>query len=378
MRVICRAACCSQSIVTRAVTLHTIVCCHLQAYYDDARVVDNMECLAHDDEALLTEVCEKVAVGGNALADYKRVPHSKTPHGALCHSALKRCNHLSGGHHCCRVRKSDGWNMQTFSDVTLWTGGCVSSTEQQLMEGASGPAAFAASPNRPPRLSLADLVAAAGRQGRNTEEQLQTVLVPALKTVGAAVGSDTVLVDTSSRGFQQPIAKPGATSFAVAGPLTYATVVVFWEFTLTDRSSARWEALGQHVGRARSCLDYQPSRQFMVAVTVTMNSIELFRISRFHGDLSVVRSGPLPFSFDPTSPGLRWLVRLMRTPMAQLGYTPLPKPSIISTKGMDIQVGELIGRGTGHGSQSLVFHATVDGGGAIIKLNPYAQEVRID
>ncbi len=266
--------------------------------------------------------------------------------------------------------------MQTFTEVTLWTGGFASSTEQRLMEGASGPTASVTSPDSPRGLTLKQLIAAAGYQGSITEDQMQKVLVPALKTLGAA-GSDAVLVDTSSRGFQQPTAMPDATSFAVAGLPTYATVVVYWEFKLADVSSARWQALGQHVGNVRSCFSHQDRREFMVAVTVTMNSSELFRFSHIEGALSLVRSGLQPFSFDATSPGLRWLIRLMRTPMARLGYTPLPKPQIISNKGLDIQVAEQIGRGTGHGTQSLIFHATVDGAEAIIKLNPSPQEVRI-
>ena len=235
------------------------------------------------------------------------------------------------------------------------------------------------SPDSLPGLTLADLAAQHSPGVKPTEAIMQRVLFKTLQTVARTVGCDAVLKDTSGLGevFSSPVSKPDAASMAAGGPPLWTAAVMFWEFKLSHKDSKTWEALGQNYDRARTCFQYQPQRPFMLVATVTMSTIEVFNVSKAeHGSgLRIARTGLLPLSLDSTSPGLQWLVRILRTPVVQLGYMPAASPQLSREQQMEFKVGLPLGRGTGHGQPSLVWEATLhDGTPAVLKLSKSENE----
>ncbi len=266
-----------------------------------------------------------------------------------------------------------------------WTGGraraFAGGTTDQLDELADDEIPEFPSPDSLPGLTLEDLATQHSPGVQVTEAIMQRVLFKTMQTVARTVGCDAFLKDTSGSGdaFSSPVSKPDASSLATAGQSLWTSAVVFWEFKLSHTPSKTFEALGQNYDRARTCLQHQPQRPFMLVVTITMTTIEVFNISKTeHGSkLRIARTGLLAFSLDSSSPGLQWLVRILRTPMVQLGYTPPASPQLTREQRSEFKIGAFLRRGTGDGQQSLVWEATLpDGRPAVLKLSKTEIEAR--
>ena len=221
-------------------------------------------------------------------------------------------------------------NTLTLTHNALWTGSrsidasTGSVLQSQRTDGTIAIEALSVPgfpPDSLPGLTLTDIAAPSGEQGTISQMVMHMALLAALETVADVVGSDATLRDTTTaaEALQHPTAKPSVTSLGQPGPANYAGAVLFWQFTPRELLTAVWQALGQHIRHIRGCLWRQPCRSFVLAVTMTMNSIEVFYVSKTRNVLSVSRCGPQEFSFDPRSPGLRWLVRVLVTPRLRLG-----------------------------------------------------------
>ena len=151
---------------------------------------------------------------------------------------------------------------------------------------------------------------------------MQPTVMKVLQAAKQAVGKGPILKDTRSRtaGLKQPDAQPDACS--LYSPLTaWPQVVVLWEFKVSSQLHDANTILGQQITRSRHVLDSQPERKFVVAVSLTMESVELVRVDRKElNSIEVSRWGPEWLSFCPESAGFALLVRLLATPEADLGF----------------------------------------------------------
>ena len=100
----------------------------------------------------------------------------------------------------------------------------------------------------------------------------------------------------------------------------WSQLVVPIEFKLEEKDADA--ALGQLVESASIVQRQQPKRKFIYAVSITMDSAEVFclhfkGLAAFSGILS---SGLLPVKLHPDPPGLRMLTRIVACPLAHLGF----------------------------------------------------------
>ena len=137
---------------------------------------------------------------------------------------------------------------------------------------------------------------------------------------------------------------------------------------------------GQQVERCRAVLDSYDERQLVVAVNITMNTLEIMAAERLPGnDIRLSTIGRQPFSISENSPGFRLLVQLLSTPKANLGYATPLMPAVKSLGGHCLKVQYLVKQGSAHqGYGSWVFRVKLEeDGAAILKLNRFAQEVNM-
>ena len=239
-------------------------------------------------------------------------------------------------------------------------------------------------PGAPASLMLADLIRGAG-SGDDVKEEphMQPTVMKVLQAARQAVGKGPILKDTHSRtaGLKQPDAQPGACS--LHSPLTaWAQVVVLWEFKVSSKLHDANTMLGQQITRSRHVLDSQPKRKFVVAVSLTMESVELLLVERKAlNSVTVFTSGPEWLSFCPESAGFALLVRLLATPEAALGFKEL-KCSVKELGPYSISEAQLLCYGTapqGHGS--LVYQVTASSTEshceAVLKLHDSDTEVNL-
>lgn len=135
---------------------------------------------------------------------------------------------------------------------------------------------------------------------------------------------------------------------------------------------------GQQIERCRHVLHNNKDRNMVLAINVTMNTLEVMTVERRgHEDLQVTRTGLQPFSISPESPGFQLLVRCLLTPKTDLGFVMTHLPAINKLGPCSFIVKDLIKQGSAHqGSASWVFSATVaSAADAILKLNTTFSEV---
>lgn len=135
---------------------------------------------------------------------------------------------------------------------------------------------------------------------------------------------------------------------------------------------------GQQVERCRAVLDSYSGRQLVVAVNVTMNTLEVMTAERQPDhDLKLSTISRQPFSISKDSPGFQLLVQLLLTPKANLGFATPFIPTIQRMGQHRLKVQYLVNQGSAHqGSGSWVFLVKLKAAGdAILKLNRSSQEV---
>lgn len=212
------------------------------------------------------------------------------------------------------------------------------------------------------------------------EEHLQPVLIELLQTALLAARGDYVLLDThkSSNQLYGPTARPDCI-FVASGPRPLWTqVVALLEFRIGDSKTDIETMFGQQIERCRHVLQNNKDRNMVVAINITMNTIEVMAVERqAHEDLKVTRTGLQPFSISPESPGFLLLVQCLVTPKTDLGFVITHLPACNKLGSCSFVVKDLIKQGSAHqGSGSWVFSATVaSGADAILKLNTVSTEV---
>ena len=214
---------------------------------------------------------------------------------------------------------------------------------------------------------------------------MQPTEMKVLHAARRAVDKGPFIVDTHSKatGLKQPDAQPDACS--LHSPLTaWPQVVVLWEFKVSSGTQDLNTMLGQQITRSRHVLDLQPKRKLVVAVSLTMETLELVWVRR--RDLSgieVSRSGRELLSFSSESAGLALLVRLLATPEVDLGFQ-MDECSIQQLGQYSISEARLLRYGTapdGHGSH--VYQVTAKStmaefhGDAVLKLHNSDKEVTL-
>ena len=134
-------------------------------------------------------------------------------------------------------------------------------------------------------------------------------------------------------------------------------LVSLWEFKTGTGKSEIETLCGQQVERCRAVLDSCDDRQFVVAVNVTMNTLEIITAERQPGnDLRLRHNRSSAFSISKDSLGFQLLFRLLLTPMANLGYVTPLMPMIESLGQHRLEVLCFLKQGSAHqGSGSWVF-----------------------
>ena len=99
----------------------------------------------------------------------------------------------------------------------------------------------------------------------------------------------------------------------------WSQVVSVWEFNIGSSKTVTETIFGQQVERCRYVLDSCDQRQLVVAVSFTMNSLEVMTVERQENeDFKLSTTGPQPFSISTDSPGFQLLVNLLSTPKSDL------------------------------------------------------------
>ena len=229
-------------------------------------------------------------------------------------------------------------------------------------------------------MTLADLILKSQKAGFK-EEDMQPVVIDLILAVMQAVACDCRLFDThlSSNQLENPTSRPDCTLVAAGDRAVWTQVVSVWEFK-TDIGKPKMETMyGQQVERCRAALDSYQQRQLVVAVGVTMNTLEVMTVERQRlEDLRLSTTGRQPFSVSPESLGFQLLVRLLTTRKAHLGFTTALLPSLKSLGQQCFEIQHLVNQGSTHqGVVSWMFRVNLEvGGDAILKLSTSSQEVK--
>ena len=228
-------------------------------------------------------------------------------------------------------------------------------------------------------MTLADLIPKSVEVGFQGAD-MQPVVMDLIQEVMQSVACDCSLFDThlSSNQLEEPTSRPGCTLVAAGDRAEWTQVVSVWDFR-TGTSTAEMETTyGQQVERCRAVLDSYEQRQLVVAVSVTMNTLEVMTAERqpVHS-LRLSTSGRHSFSISTESPGFQLLVQLLTTPKANLGFATASLPSLSSLGQHCFQVQHLVKQGSiDHGFVSWVFRVKLEAdGNAILKLHKYLSEV---
>lgn len=129
---------------------------------------------------------------------------------------------------------------------------------------------------------------------------------------------------------------------------------------------------GQQMERCRAVLNSYDERQLVVAVNVSMNTLEVMTAERQPGNHM-----RLSTTTSKNSPGFQLLVRLLSTPKANLGYATPLMPAIKRLGRHRLEVHYLVHQGSPHqGYGSWVFRVKLEPDvDAVLKLNRISQEV---
>lgn len=215
------------------------------------------------------------------------------------------------------------------------------------------------------------------------EPHMQPTVMKVLQAARRAVDRGPFIKDTYSRatGLKQPDAQPDACS--LHSPLTaWPQVVVLWEFNVSNGTHERNTMLGQQITRSRRVLDLQPKRKLVVAVSLTMETLEVvWVVPRALTGIEVFRSGPQLLSFCSESAGFSLLVRLLNTPEVDLGFQ-MDECSVKQLGQYSISEAQLLRYGTApHGHGSHVYQVTAKSteyhGDAVLKLHNSDKEVTL-
>lgn len=164
-------------------------------------------------------------------------------------------------------------------------------------------------------VTLADLIPKSMEVGFK-EEHMQPVVTDLIQAVMHAVKCDCVLQDAhlSSKQLENPVSRPDCTLVAEGLRAEWTQIVSVWQFK-TGTSKPEIETMyGQQVERCRAVLDAFNERQLVVAVNITMNTLEVMTAERQRGnDMRVSTIGCQPFSISKNSPGFQLLVQLLST-----------------------------------------------------------------
>jgi len=158
----------------------------------------------------------------------------------------------------------------------------------------------------------------------------------------AAAQCDCLMKDThlSSNQLDEPASRPDCTLLAASSKALWMQVVSVWEFKIGTSKTETETMFGQQMERCRFVPDSYDERQLVVAVNVTMNSLEIMtRERQAQEDFKLTTTGPQPFSISKDSAEFQLLVQLLSTPKTDLGFvTPffaknhqLGGPSLHST-----------------------------------------------
>ena len=229
-------------------------------------------------------------------------------------------------------------------------------------------------------VTLADLIPKSTEEGCKEEQDMQPVVTDLIQAVMRAVNCGCLLMDThdASNQLENPVSKPDCTLVATGLKAEWTQLVSLWEFNIGTGQADIETMYGQQVERCRHVLDSYDERQLVVAVNITMNTLEVLTAERLPANfMRLSTTGRQPFSISKASPGFQLLVQLLLTPKADLGFVTALMPTIESLGGRRFKVQYLVKQGSAEqGSGSWVFRVKLDADGdAILKLNRAPQEV---
>ena len=229
-------------------------------------------------------------------------------------------------------------------------------------------------------VTLADLIPNSMGLVFKEEDDMQPVVTDLIQAVMHAVKCDCMLKDThlASNQLENPVSRPGCTLVATGLKAEWTQIVSVWEFRMGTGETETETMYCQQVERCRAVLESYSERQLVVAVNVTMHTLEVMTAERQPSDdLRLSTSGCQPFSISKDSPGFQLLVQLLLTPKATLGFATPVIPAIESLGQHCFEVQYYINQGSAlQGSGSWVFVIKLKAAGdAILKLNRGSQEV---
>jgi len=229
-------------------------------------------------------------------------------------------------------------------------------------------------------VTVADLIPRSMETGFKEEDHLQPVLVDLIQAAMHTAECDCFLHNThlSSNQLDEPASRPDCTLVAAGNKAMWTQVVSLWEFEIGSSKTETETMFGQQIERCRYALDSYDQRQMVVAVNITMNSLDVMSVERqAKEDFKLTTTGPQPFSISKDSAGFQLLVQVLSTAKSDLGFVTPFLPNINSLEGHQFTVQSLIKQGTAHqGSGSWVFSVKLGSGAdAILKLNKSPNEV---
>ena len=209
---------------------------------------------------------------------------------------------------------------------------------------------------------------------------MQPVVIDLIQAVMHAVRCDCRLIDThsSSNQLENPVSRPDCILVSSGDRAQWTQVVSVWEFKIGTGKVETETMYGQQVERCRAVLDSYSERTAVVAVNVTMNTLEVITVEHQpDDDLRLSTTGRQPFSISTNSPGFQLLVQLLSTPKAHLGFATPLVPTIKELNGHCLELPYLINQGSAHqGCGSWVFQVKLKANGsAILKLSRASLEV---
>lgn len=200
------------------------------------------------------------------------------------------------------------------------------------------------------------------------EMHMQPHLIAALKSMGAAVGSQFQILDTHKTGYLKNPTALVDCSIMAADVVSWVQLVSPWEFKVSDSLPP---VLGQLVERCHHLFSRQPSRQVAFAVAITLTSVQLFCFQRPQADrpMKVERTDWLPFCISAEDLGFGMLNSLLLTPSVSLGLTPPSIPKITFGEHQPVEYVLLQQGMSGLGGGSFVYRVRNGEEFAVVKLN---------
>ena len=157
---------------------------------------------------------------------------------------------------------------------------------------------------------------------------MQPAAMELLHVMQQALGSGTglVLADTHASSYLHNPTKKIDCSGLAGDDRLWSQLVVPIEFKLYSEDADA--ALGQLVETASIVQRLQPERGFIYAVSITMDTVEVFcmRFGSLADISSISSSGQLPLRLHQNSAGLHMLARVLAATLAQLGWVSAPLP----------------------------------------------------